>query len=84
MANLVLRNIPDDTYALLQRDARQNGRSVNAEILKILSDRAELNRRRRRAGKVLARLARTRREIAYENPNQPDSVELIREDRESR
>jgi plasmid stability protein len=84
MANLTLRNIPGDTYASLRREARQNGRSVNAEILQILSDRAELNRRRKRAAKVLAKLDRIRQEVARESPNQPDSVEWIREDRERR
>ena len=84
MANLTLRNLPAATYAALQRDARENGRSLNAEILKILADRAEMNRRRSRAAKVLARLENIRKTIARENPNQPDSVEFIRKDREDR
>jgi plasmid stability protein len=80
MANLTLRNIPARTYAALEREARQNCRSLNAEILNILADRAELARRRKRAAKVLAKLDRIRFEIARENPNQPDSIDFIRED----
>lgn len=57
---------------------------MNAEILKLLSDKAEMNRRRRRAAKVLIKLDRIREEIAREHPNQADSVDLIREDRDGR
>ena len=83
MPNLTVRNIPKGTYAELQVEARRNQRSLNAEILKLLADKVEMGRRRRQAAKVLARLGRIRDEIAREHPNQPDSVDLIREDRDS-
>ncbi len=84
MPNLTVRNIPEKDYAELQQDARQNRRSVNAEILKLLADKAEMNRRRRHAAKVMKRIDNIREEIARKYPNQPDSVDLIREDRDSR
>ena len=84
MANLMVRNIPEKDYADLQQDARQNRRSINAEILRLLADQAAMNRRRRHAAKVMKRIAKMREEIAREYPNQPDSVDLIREDRDSR
>ena len=84
MANLMVRNIPEKDYAELQQDARQNRRSINAEILRLLADQAAMNRRRRHAAKVMKRIAKMREEIAREYPNQPDSVDLIREDRDSR
>ena len=84
MANLTVRNIPAKDYAELQLDARQNRRSINAEFLILLADRAEMNRRRRQAAKAMKRIKRIREEVARKYPNQPDSVDLIREDRDSR
>ncbi len=84
MANFTVRNIPDKHYTELQLDARQNRRSINAEILSLLADRAEMNRRRRQAAKAMKRIDRIREEIARKYPNQPDSVDLIREDRDTR
>lgn len=82
MPNFTVRNIPKEDYAEVQQDAMRNRRSVNSEVLRILADKAEMNRRRRRASKVLARLDGIRQEIAREHPNQPDSVDMIREDRD--
>jgi plasmid stability protein len=84
MANLTVRNIPEKDYAELQQDAKQNRRSINAEILSLLADKAGMNRRRRHAAKVMKRIDKIREEIARKYPNQPDSVDLIREDRDSR
>ncbi len=50
----------------------------------MLSDKADMARGRRRAAKALKELDKLREEIALKYPNQPDSVELIREDRDSR
>jgi hypothetical protein len=80
----MVRNIPERDYAELQQDAKQNRRSINAEILSLLADKAAINRRRRHAAKVMKRIGKIREEIARRFPNQPDSVDLIREDRDSR
>ncbi|MGD0459341.1 MAG: hypothetical protein ABSC21_16535 [Terriglobia bacterium] len=84
MANLTVRNIPEKDCAELQQDAKQNRRSINAEILRLLADKAGMNRRRRHAARVMKRIDKIREEIARKYPNQPDSVDLIREDRDSR
>ena len=84
MPNLTVRNIPKSAYAELRQDAEENRRSLNAEVLKLLSDKAEMNRRRRQAAKVILRLRKARKEIAGQHPHLPDSAELIREDRETR
>jgi len=84
MANFTVRNISKPDYAELQRDARENRTSVNAQILKLIADKAEMNRRRREAGRIILKLRKGRREIARQYPNQPDSADLIREDRDSR
>jgi len=84
MPNLTVRNIPKEVYAVLRQDAKRNRRSLNAEILAMLSDKAEMARRRAEAAKVIPELRKIREEIARKYPNQPDSVDLIREDRDSR
>ncbi len=84
MPSLTVRNIPDEVYAVLQEDAKRHGRSLNAEILTILADSAEMARRRTEAGKAMQRIDKLRAEIAKKYPNQPDSVDLIREDRDTR
>jgi len=81
MANLTVRNIPEKHYAEIRRDARQNRRSINAEILSMVAERAEMNRPRRQAGEAMKRIDKIREEIFKKYPNQPDSVDLIREDR---
>ncbi|MGD0222674.1 MAG: hypothetical protein ABSF71_10070 [Terriglobia bacterium] len=83
MANFTIRNIPDKHYAELRRDARQNRRSINAEILSLVADRAEMNRRRRHAVEAMKRIDKIREEMFKKYPNQPDSVDLIREDRDN-
>jgi len=84
MPNLTVRNIPARDYAEMKQDALKNHRSLNAEVLKTISDRAEMNRRRRQAARVIRKLRKGRDEIAKLYPNQPDSADLIREDRDSR
>ena len=81
MPNLTVRNIPKEHYTLLKRHARINRRSLNAEVLAMFSDQAEMARRRAGAAKAMKELDRMRAEIARRYPDQPDSVALIREDR---
>lgn len=84
MPNLTVRNIPKNIYTVLKQDAKRHGRSLNAEVLAMFADKAEMARRRAQAAKVMLKLDRIREEIAHEFPNQPDSADLIREDRDSR
>jgi plasmid stability protein len=83
MANLTVRNVPEKDYAEIQLDARRNRRSINAEILSLFADKADMNRRRRHAVKAMKRIDKIREGIAKKYPNQPDSVDLIREDRDN-
>ena len=84
MANLTVRNIPEKDYAELQQDAKQNRHSINAEILSLLADKAEMNRRRRQAARATKRVDKLWKRLGHKYPNQPDSVDLIREDRDGR
>jgi len=80
MPNLTVRNIPRKEYAALRKDAERSGRSLNSELLAMIHERSETRRRRRAAIRQIDRL---REQIARQFPDQPDSVVLIREDRES-
>jgi plasmid stability protein len=82
--NLTLRRVPDDVHKALRHEADEHGRSLNAEILAILSEEAQQVRQRRNLGKVISRINGLREEVARRYPNQPDSVEVSREDRDSK
>jgi plasmid stability protein len=84
MPNVTVRNIPEREYAELQQDAKQNRRSINAEILSLLADKAAMNRRRRRMKEAIRKLDRLRGEASKKYPVSYEMLELIREDRESR
>lgn len=68
MANFTVRNIPEKDYAELQLDARQNRRSINAEILYLLADKAAMNRRRRRMARAIRKLDTLREDISKKYP----------------
>jgi plasmid stability protein len=84
MPNVIVRNIPRETYKRMRARAKNLGRSLNAEILDILAEKDGWEIRRREIAKVLPEIRRVREEIAREHPDAPDSVTLIREDRDSR
>jgi plasmid stability protein len=84
MPNLTVRKIPKDVHRRLKATAKRNHRSLNAEILAVLADEDAWALRRLQIAAVLPELAKARVEIAREYPNAPESVELIREDRDSR
>jgi len=84
MANVIVRNIPERDYAELQQDAKQNRRSINAEILSLLAEKADMNRRRRRMKKAIGKLDRLREEVSKKFPVNYEMWELIREDRDTR
>lgn len=84
MPNLTVRNIPKDIYKRLRERARSRGRSLNAEILAILADEDAWALRRLEVAAVLPELDKMRAELARKYSNVPESVELIREDRDSR
>ena len=84
MPNVMVRNIPEETYKRLQESAKQHGRSVNAEFLELLNDEDAWAVRRFRMRSAIPKLRRLRKEIAKKFPVKYEMLELIREDRESR
>jgi len=84
MPKLGGRKILKQDDAEIQRGARQNRSSLKAEILKLRADKAEMARRHASAAKAMKELDKLRLETSRKYPNQPDSADLIREDRDTR
>ena len=76
MANLTIRNVSDEVVERLKYKAKQNGRSLEAELRELLKQAAS----RKTPEELLAIADR----IAAMTPDVPqtDSAELIREDRD--
>ena len=84
MPNVMVRNIPEETYRQLQERAKQHNRSLNAELLVVLGNEAEHAQRRQRMRKAIRKLDRVREEVSKKFPVNYEMWELIREDRDRR
>ena len=78
MATLHIRNVPADLFEDVQRWAGEHGRSINTEVIDVLSREAE---RRRADDEFARRWAEYQRKYA-DQPIDSDVVALIREDRD--
>ena len=76
--NITLKNVPDKVYRAVKRAAKEQGRSLNAQIIQLLeAETAELERRRK-SRQWRAELERFRKSL----PPMDDSTRLIRQQRE--
>ena len=77
MPDILVRDLSPTTVAKLKKRAKRRNRSLQQEVKMVLEDAA--------AGSLADFVERARRlkeEIRQHHPNQSDSVDLIREDRE--
>lgn len=80
MPALHIRNVPEPVVATLKRRAKQNGRSLNAEVVEALRDYDE---RHSRAADLLRQLDEFRADLPLpEDARKPEDV--IREARDER
>lgn len=77
---LNIRNVPERVVATLKRRAKQNGRSLNAEVVEILKGSAE---REEQAADLLRELDELRAEWLLPD-DAPKPEDVIREAREER
>jgi hypothetical protein len=78
--NITLKNVPDKVYRTVKRAAKEQGRSLNAQIIQLLeAEAAELERRKKRS-EWRAELERFRNSL----PPMDDSTPLIRQERQRR
>jgi plasmid stability protein len=87
MANLLIRDIPDELYARLKKLAQRNGRTVSAEVLflleQILEKKVPANGQRERLIEQRRQAMERIIERMKDQPRSPvDSVTLLREDRD--
>jgi ubiquinone/menaquinone biosynthesis C-methylase UbiE len=76
--NITVKNVPEPVYRVIKREAKKNGRSLNAEIIQTLeTEAAEAERRRQ-----LRNLRKELELFAATLPPLDDSTPLIRKDRE--
>jgi plasmid stability protein len=80
MPALHIRNVPTEVIEALRRRAELNGRSLNAEALRALTESA---RREQRETPITKRLEEIARRVDLP-PDAPRPEDLIREDRDSR
>ncbi len=79
MANLSIKDLPDDIYNDLKAAARAEGRSLNGYLVALLKSISEERNRR----KVMRESRAGFRAFLASLPYMGDSTSLIREDRES-
>jgi plasmid stability protein len=78
--NLTVKNIPEEVGRQLKQGAFANGRSLNAEVVQVLSAAATEIERRRRMSASRKELER----FVAKLPRMSSSARLIQEDRERR
>jgi hypothetical protein len=76
--NITLKNVPDKVYRTVKRAAKEQGRSLNAQIILALEAEAAEFERRKRAAKWRKEVERFRKSL------QPmdDSTALLRQERQ--
>lgn len=79
MAQLTVRDIPEETVDELKAAARERGQSMNALVRSALDDYLQNRRRARTLRDVLPEIDRRREAIRKQHGVLSDSTEIIRE-----
>ena len=83
MAQVLVRDLPEETVARLKAKAAEAGRSLEAELRDILNAAAQPSREQRQR-EALESLRRIRARSRPWQPGEPTAADMIREDRDSR
>ncbi|MGB6944667.1 MAG: hypothetical protein WBE37_19880 [Bryobacteraceae bacterium] len=78
--NITLKNVPDKVYKAVKRAGKEQGRSLNAQIIHTLQAEAAGVERRKRAAAWRKNVDQFRNSL----PPQEDSTPLIRQERQRR
>jgi plasmid stability protein len=81
MATLYVRNVPEDLYEALRRQARQNRSSIAAEVLALLEQHIPTARELRSRREFIRRLQLLRSTPSPSAGPFPSTEEMLREDR---
>ena len=83
MSQLTVRDVPPDILEELRAEARERGRSLNAQVRAALAEHVARRQRQRRLRAAIPSVDALRERIARRlGHDVSDSTELIREDRE--
>jgi plasmid stability protein len=82
MATLYVENIPEELYKALRKRAKQNGKSIAAEVIALLKQHVPTAQELKRRRKAIEDLARIRAMPPLSPGPFPSAEEMIREDRE--
>lgn len=81
MSTLHIANLPEALYTRIKQIARDRQRSVNEEVIELLEQATQLQADARTQAEILADI-RSRRFTYAVDVTAPESVTLLREDRE--
>ncbi len=83
MAQVLVRDLPDEAVARLKEKAAEAGRSLEAELRGILNQTAQPSHEQRKR-EALESLRKIRARSRPWRPGEPTAADMIREDRDSR
>jgi len=81
MATLYVENVPDELYEALRKRARQNRKSIAAEVLELLEQFVPTERELKARREFIRRLERLRSKPSPSPGPFPSAEEMVREDR---
>jgi plasmid stability protein len=81
MATLYVENVPDDLYEALRKRARQNRKSIAAEVVALLEANVPTAKELKARKEFLARALRLRSRKPLSAGPFPSAEEMLREDR---
>jgi plasmid stability protein len=82
MATLYVENVPEDIYKALRKRAKENRKSIAAEVIALLKQNIPTEAELRRRREFYDRLAELRAKAPLTLGPFPSAEEMIREDRE--
>jgi plasmid stability protein len=82
MATLYVENVPEDIYKALRKRAKENRKSIAAEVIALLKQNIPTEAELRRRREFYERLAELRSKPPLTVGPFPSAEEMIREDRE--
>ena len=82
MATLYVENVPEDIYKALRKRAKENRKSIAAEVIALLKQNIPTEAELRRRREFYDRLAELRAKPPQTPGPFPSAEEMIREDRE--
>ena len=82
MATLYVENVPDDLYEALRKRAKQNRKSIAAEVIEMLKQNVPTEQELKRRRKAFENLQKLWTSTPAAPGPFPSTEEMIREDRE--